>query len=105
LSDFCRGTLDERRQFDYSAIQDLIKLTIEGKKDPIAIQMATSAPWSSLMTQTYSPLSPPPRPAEVRNSSSTAHQGRRCRMADAESSPNCAPCAEREGQSGPESLL
>jgi primosomal protein N' (replication factor Y) len=40
LSDFCRGTLDERRQFDYPPFKTLIKLTIEGKKDPIAIQMA-----------------------------------------------------------------
>jgi primosomal protein N' len=40
LSDFCRGTLDERRQFDYPPWKTLIKLTIEGRKDPIAIQMA-----------------------------------------------------------------
>jgi len=40
LSDFCRGTLDERRQFDYPPFKTLIKLTIEGRKDPIAIQMA-----------------------------------------------------------------
>jgi primosomal protein N' (replication factor Y) len=40
LSDFCRGALDERRQFGYPPFRTLIKITIEGKKDPIALQMA-----------------------------------------------------------------
>lgn len=40
LSDFYRGTLSERRQFRYPPFTILIKLTIEGKKDAIATQMA-----------------------------------------------------------------
>jgi primosomal protein N' (replication factor Y) len=40
LSDFCHSALDERRQFGYPPFKALIKITIEGKKDPIALQMA-----------------------------------------------------------------
>jgi primosomal protein N' len=40
LSDFYRATLEERRQFRYPPCGTLIKLSIEGNKDPIAHQMA-----------------------------------------------------------------
>ncbi len=40
LSDFYRSALEERRQFGYPPFRTLIKMTIEGKKDPIAILMA-----------------------------------------------------------------
>ena len=40
LSDFYRGTLDERKQFFYPPFATLIKISIEGKKDPIAVAMA-----------------------------------------------------------------
>lgn len=40
LSDFYRATLEERRQFRYPPCGTLIKISIEGKKDPIAHQMA-----------------------------------------------------------------
>ena len=40
LSDFYRTTLDERMQFSYPPYSLLIKLTIEGKKDAIANDMA-----------------------------------------------------------------
>lgn len=40
LSDFYRTTLEERKQFGYPPFSTLIKITIEGKKDPIAKLMA-----------------------------------------------------------------
>ena len=40
LSDFYRQTLDERKQFLYPPFSTLIKITIEGKKDKIALEMA-----------------------------------------------------------------
>lgn len=40
LSDFCRSTLEERRQFGYPPWRTLVKITVEGKKDPIALMMA-----------------------------------------------------------------
>ncbi|MBU6426904.1 hypothetical protein KGQ27_01550 [Patescibacteria group bacterium] len=40
LSDFYRGTLSERKSFDYPPFRTLIKITIEGKKDPIAKLMS-----------------------------------------------------------------
>ncbi|MBP6858416.1 MAG: hypothetical protein KBC33_01130 [Candidatus Pacebacteria bacterium] len=40
LSDFYRSTLDDRKQFSYPPYSTLIKITIEGKKDAIAAQMA-----------------------------------------------------------------
>ena len=40
LSDFYRGTLSERKQFAYPPFSQLIKITIEGKKDVIANDMA-----------------------------------------------------------------
>ncbi len=40
LSDFYRATLDERKQFSYPPFSTLIKITIEGKKEKIAANMA-----------------------------------------------------------------
>jgi primosomal protein N' (replication factor Y) len=40
LSDFHRSALEERRQFGYPPFRTLVKITIEGKKDPIALLMA-----------------------------------------------------------------
>jgi primosomal protein N' len=40
LSDFFREDLDLRRQFGYPPWKVLVKITIEGKKDPIALLMA-----------------------------------------------------------------
>ena len=40
LSDFYRATLEERHQFTYPPFGTLIKLSIEGKKDTIAQEMA-----------------------------------------------------------------
>ncbi len=40
LSDFCRSTLEERRQFGYPPWKTLIKISVEGKKDPISLIMA-----------------------------------------------------------------
>jgi primosomal protein N' (replication factor Y) len=40
LSDFNRETISERRQFGYPPFMTLIKISIEGKKDSIAQQMA-----------------------------------------------------------------
>lgn len=40
LSDFYRQTLEDRKHFDYPPYKTLVKITIEGKKDPIARTMA-----------------------------------------------------------------
>jgi primosomal protein N' (replication factor Y) len=40
LSDFYRGILDERKRFFYPPFSTLIKITISGKKDAIAVMMA-----------------------------------------------------------------
>lgn len=40
LSDFYRSTMEERKQFGYPPFSTLMKITIEGKKDPIAKLMA-----------------------------------------------------------------
>lgn len=40
LSDFYRDTAEERKRFDYPPYKTLVKITIEGKKDPIARAMA-----------------------------------------------------------------
>jgi primosomal protein N' len=40
LSDFYRSTLEERKQFKYPPYSTLIKITAEGKKDPIARLMS-----------------------------------------------------------------
>ena len=40
LSDFCRGELEARKRFGYPPTKTLIKVTIEGKRDPIALLMA-----------------------------------------------------------------
>ncbi len=40
LSDFYRMTVDERETFSYPPHSNLIKITIEGKKDAIAVKMA-----------------------------------------------------------------
>ncbi len=40
LSDFHRETINERRQFGYPPFMTLIKISIEGKKDKISLEMA-----------------------------------------------------------------
>lgn len=40
LSDFYRMTIQERKQFTYPPLGTLVKLTIEGKKEPVAAEMA-----------------------------------------------------------------
>ena len=40
LSDFSRSQLEERKRFSYPPFSTLIKITIEGKKDSIAAEMA-----------------------------------------------------------------
>jgi len=41
LSDFYRATIDDRKQYQYPPFSVLIKITLEGKKEAIAKEMAT----------------------------------------------------------------